>query len=103
MKDRQNGAIARGIEEFVGMPTRGERAGFGFAIADDTGDDQIRIVERRAISVRERITQFSAFMDRAWCFRRDMTWNAVGPRELPEEASHSLAAALDIRIGFGVG
>jgi hypothetical protein len=34
------------------MPARGERTGFGFAVADDTGDDQIRIVERRAVRMR---------------------------------------------------
>ena len=52
MKDRKNRAVARGIEKFVGVPARGQRAGFRLAVADDAGDDQIRIVEGRAIGMR---------------------------------------------------
>ena len=51
MKDRKNRAIARGIQKLVGVPTGGKRAGFRLAVADDAGDDQIRIVEGRAIGV----------------------------------------------------
>ena len=51
MQDRQHRAVARGVEEFVGVPTCRKRTGFGFAVADDAGDDQIGIVEGRAIGV----------------------------------------------------
>ena len=40
------------IEKFVRVPARGERAGLRFAIADDTGNEQIGIVEGRAERVR---------------------------------------------------
>src|SRR5690242_17937945 len=85
------------------MPTRGERASLGFTIAHDTGDNQVRIVECRAIGVSERITQLPALMNRTRSFRGDMTWNAIGPRELPEKQSQPLSAALDIRIGLRIG
>ncbi len=49
MKDRQDCAVALWIEEFVGVPARGEGAGFGFTIADDAGDDQIGVVEGGAV------------------------------------------------------
>jgi hypothetical protein len=45
------------------MPTRGERAGLGFAIAHDTGHNQVRIVECGAIGMSERVTQLPALMD----------------------------------------
>ena len=51
MKDRKNRAIARRVQKLVGVPTGGQRAGFRLAIADDAGDDQIRIVEGSAIGV----------------------------------------------------
>ena len=35
MKDRKHRTVAGGVEEFIGVPTGGERAGFGLAIADD--------------------------------------------------------------------
>ena len=47
MQDRQHRAVGDRIEKFVGMPCRGEGSGFRLAIADDTGDDQARIVEHR--------------------------------------------------------
>jgi hypothetical protein len=41
MQNREDTAIARRVKEFVAVPTRGERAGFGFAIANNAGDDQV--------------------------------------------------------------
>ena len=82
MQDRQHRTVASGIEEFVRMPTRCQRTGFGFAIANDAGDNQIGIIKRRAISVRQRITQFAAFVNRAGRFRRNVTRNAAGERRI---------------------
>ena len=47
MQDRQHGAIGDGIEELVRMPRRGEGSGFRFAIANNAGHDETRIVEHR--------------------------------------------------------
>jgi hypothetical protein len=35
------------------VPTGGQRTSFSLAVADDAGDDQMRIVEGRAISVEQ--------------------------------------------------
>src|SRR5580704_6521722 len=103
MKDRKNCTIARRIEELVGVPARGERAGFRLAVADDAGDNQIRIVEGRAICMEEGIAEFAPLMDRPRCFRRDMDGNAVWPGELSKQPLQPVSAALDIRIAFGIG
>ena len=63
MKDRKYGAITRGIKELVGVPTGGERTGFGFSVANDATDDQIRVVEGGAIGMGQRIAEFAAFMN----------------------------------------
>ena len=102
MKDRQNRAIARGIEKFIGVPTGGQRARFRLAVADDAGDDQIGIVESRAIGVDQRIAQLSAFVDRTWRFRRDVAGNSVRPGELAKQPMQSVPVALDRRIALGV-
>ena len=84
MKDGKHRAVAGWIEEFVGMPTGGESAGFRFAVANNATDDQIGIVESGAIGVCQRIAEFTAFMDRAGRFRRDVAGNPVRPGKLPE-------------------
>jgi len=53
MKDRKNRAIARRVQKFVGVPTGGQRTSFRLAVADDAGDDQIRIVEGGAIGMSQ--------------------------------------------------
>ncbi len=59
MQDRQHGAVMRGVQELVGVPGRREWAGLGFAVADHAGDDQVRIVQRRAIGVHQRVAECS--------------------------------------------
>ena len=103
VEDRQHRAVARRVQEFVGVPARGQRASLGFAVADDTGDNQVRIVERGSISVGQRIAELAAFVDRPWRFRRDVTWNAVGPGELAEQPLHPVPATIDIRVDLGIG
>ena len=85
MQDRQHRAIARRIEKLVRVPAGRERSGLRFAVADDAGDDQIRIVERGAVRVRQRVAELAAFVDRARRFRRDVAGNAAGKRELLEQ------------------
>ena len=72
MKDRKHRAVACRIKKFVGMPAGCERAGFGLPVANNAGDDQIGIIEGRAIGMGQRIAEFAAFMNRSRRFRRDM-------------------------------
>ena len=60
------------------MPARRQRPRLRFAIADDCGDDEVRIVEGRAIGVRKRVAQFAALMDGAGRLRRYVAWNPPG-------------------------
>ena len=100
---RKNRAIARGVQKFVGVPTCGQRASFRFAVADDAGDDQIRIVEGGAIGMDQGIAQLTAFVNGAGSFRRYMTGNSVRPGELAKEPMQSVPAALNRRIALRVG
>ena len=63
MKNRQDAAVALRIKKFVAMPSGRQRTGLRFAIANDAGDDQIRIVEGGPVGMRQRVSQLSAFMD----------------------------------------
>ena len=79
VKDRQHRAVARGIEEFVGVPAGGQRGRLRLAVADDAANNQIGIVEGRPIRVDQRIAQFSAFMNGAGSLGRYVTRNPVWP------------------------
>ncbi|MGY4458208.1 hypothetical protein ACVWYI_002168 [Bradyrhizobium sp. LB13.1] len=102
MQDRQHRAVMGGIEELVGVPGRRERAGLGLAVANDTGDDQVGIVEGRAVGMHQRVTELAAFMDRARRFRRRVAGNAAGEGELSEQLAQSVRIACDIGIDLAV-
>ncbi len=102
VQDRQHHAIGQRIQELVGVPTRGQRAGFRFAIADDAGHDQVRIVESRAECMRQRVTELAAFMDRAGRFWCNVTRDSARERELLEQPLHALLVQRDVRIDLAV-
>ena len=85
VEDRQDRAVGDGVEELVGMPGGGQRAGLGLAVADDAGDDQVRVVERRAEGMADRIAQLAALVDRARRLRRDVAGDPAGEGELLEQ------------------
>jgi hypothetical protein len=77
---------------------RSPAARFRFAVADDAGDDQIGIVERSSEGVAERVPQFSAFVNRSRCCRRNVAGNASGKRELLEQLFQPGFVLGDVRI-----
>src|SRR5436853_891004 len=85
VKDRQDHAVAHGVEKLVAVPAGRQRAGLGFAIADDASDEQIRIIESRAIGMAEAVAEFATFVDGAGRLGSDMAGDAAGEGELREE------------------
>ena len=75
------------------MPARGQRTGLGFAVADHARDEQIRIVERRAVRVHERVAELAALVDRARRLGRGVARDPAGERELAEERAHARLVA----------
>ena len=85
VEDRQHRAVALGIEELVRMPAGRQRSGLGLTVADDGADEQIGVVERGAVGVRERVPELATLVDRARRLRRDVAGDAARERELAEE------------------
>ena len=54
-----------------------QRPGLGFAIADHAARSQVRIVERRAVGVNQRVAQLAALINGARRFRRGVAGNAA--------------------------
>ena len=63
MENRQNCAVARRIQELIGMPARRQRSSLRLAIADNAGHDQIRIIESGSIGVRKGVAELTAFVN----------------------------------------
>ena len=84
------------------MPARRQRPGFRLAIANDTGNDQVRVVESGAVGVRQSVAKLATFVNRARRFRRHMTWDPAWERELGEESLHPLLVLRDVRIDFAI-
>ena len=85
VQDRQHRPIAGRVDEFVDVPARRERTGFGFPVAHAGNGDQFRVVENGAAGVGEHIAELTAFMDRAGGFGRAMAADMPGEREHFEE------------------
>ena len=64
VKDRQHCTVAFGIDELVGVPAGRQRSGFSLAVADDAENGQLRVVERGAVRVDQRVTELASFVDR---------------------------------------
>src|SRR5262249_2760643 len=64
VQDREDGAITNRIEEHVPLPASFQRAGFRFAVADHTGDDQLRVVKGGSKRMHQRVTQLSTLVYR---------------------------------------
>ena len=103
MQDRQHGAVVAGVQEAVRMPGGGKRPGLGLAVADDAGDDQPGIVERRPMRMHQRVAELPAFMDRARRFRRGVAWNATRKGELPHELAEPLHVLADVGVDLAIG
>ena len=85
MQDRQHRTVGGRVEKLVGVPRRGQRPGFGLAIANDTGDDEVGIVEHGPERMAERIPQLPTFVNGPGALRRGVTWNPTWKRKLPKE------------------
>ena len=101
-KDRQYSPVGDRIQKFVRVPRGSKRSRLGFAIADDTSRDQIRIVEDRSESMAERVAEFATFVNRAWTFGRDVAGDAAGKRELLEQLFQASLVLRDLGVDFAV-
>ena len=72
VQNRKNRTVVFCAQKLVGMPSGRKRSGFGLAVSDNTGGNQVRIVKNRAESVCQRIAEFSALVDGARSLRCHM-------------------------------
>src|SRR6185503_8765722 len=102
VENREDGAIARGIEKSVGMPTGGAGTCFGFAVTHHAAGEKIRVIENSPISMKKGIPEFSPLIYRSRRFGSHMTGDASGKRELTEQTPHSVDVLRNGGIEFGI-
>src|SRR5690606_1481801 len=101
----QNGehrSIVAGVQKLVRMPRRRQCPGLGLAVTHHAGNDKIGIVQRGAVGVAKRISQFPALVDRAGNIRGYMAGNSPWKRELAKQGEHSCLVLRHGGIHFAV-
>ena len=102
VQDREDDTVAARVEELVRVPARSERPRLRLAVADDAGDQQLRVVERGAEGVHERVAELAALVDRARRLGRGVAGDAAREGELAEQLAQSLLAVADVRVELAV-
>ena len=101
VEDRQHRTARHRIEELVRVPGASGRPGLRLAVADDAGDDQVRVVQRGAKRRCQRIPELAALVDRSGHHRREVAGKAAWPGEAANQSSEPFAIAaqlgLDVR------
>ena len=102
VQNGQNGAVGNGVQELVGLPGGGQRAGLGFTVAHHHGGDQVGVVQHSAEAVGDGIAQLAALVDGAGSLGSAMAGYAAGEGELLEHLLHALFVAADVGINLAV-
>ena len=103
MQNGQHRAIGNRVQQLIRLPCGRQRAGFRFTVADNAGNDQLRIVERRAEGMAQGIAQLAAFVDRTGRCRRHMAGNAARKRKLLEQLFQPGFVLRNVRVHLGPG
>ena len=82
------------------MPARRQGSRLGFAVAHHAAHQEVRLVERGAIGVRQRIAELAAFVDRARYLRRDVTADPARKRERAKQLPHASRVLRGVRIAL---
>merc|ERR1740121_3348270 len=102
MQDRQHRTISGRIDELRRMPRGRHWTCLSLAVADDTSDDEILVVEYCTVGVEERIPQLAALVEGARAIRGDMGGNAARPGELLEKQTHAVERKIHLRINLRI-
>ena len=103
MEDGEYRAVARGVKELVGVPRRRQRTGLGLAVAHHAGDDQVRVVQGRAVGVGDRVAQLTALVDGTRGLGGHVAGDAAGKGELLEQQPHPRLVPGHVGIDLAVG
>ena len=100
VQNRQHRPRRSRVEVIIGMPGSSQRTGFGFAIANDAGHQQVGVVEGGSIGMGEAIAQFAPLLNLTGCAGYEVTRQTEGPRKRPDQVAYTRHARLVLRVEF---
>jgi hypothetical protein len=102
VQDGEHDTVADRVEKLVRVPARGQGPGLRLAVPDDAADDEVGVVERRSVGVRQRVPELASLVDRPGRLRSHVGGDPAGEGELPEEPAQPLLVVADLRVHLGV-
>jgi len=103
VKDRKHGTIARRIEKPDPLPRALQGSSLRLAVADHARDEQVRVVERGAEGVHERVAKLAALVNRSRRRHADVARDAARRGELPHERQEAGFVGGHVRIDLRIG
>ena len=103
VQDGQHGAVALGVQELVGLPAGGQRAGLSLAVAHRDRGDQVGVVKDSAEGMGDGVAQLAAFIDGARGLGRHVAGDAAREAELLEQPAHAFLVTADVGVDLAVG
>src|SRR5262249_12946176 len=94
--------VANGIQELVDVPRRRQSCGLRFAVTDDSGNNQVRVIEGCSAGMREDVPQLAPFVYRTGCFRCAVAADPAGKGKLLKERAQPLFVFTLVGVDFGV-
>src|SRR5215217_1011067 len=92
-----------GLRKLMDFQEPSSGPGLGLAIADDSSDEEVRVVEGSTEGVGEDVAELTALVDRAWGGHAHVARHPTGGRESPEKPLHPRGVLRNIGVDFGVG
>ncbi len=102
VEDGQDRSVADRVHELVGVPARGQRPRLRLPVADHRAHDEVRVVERGAVGVRQRVPELAPLVDRSRRLGRDVARDPARERELAEQPPHSVLVPGDAGVDLAV-
>ncbi len=102
VQDRQDGPVVDRVQELVGVPAGGQRAGLGLAVADDARHHEVGVVQGGAVGVGQGVAQLTPLVDRSGRLGRGVAGDAARERELLEQRLDPLGIGADVRVELAV-
>lgn len=102
MEDGQDGTVGDGVEEFVGVPARGQRTRLGFTITDNGQGDGVGMVEDGTKGMGDGVAEFTTFVNTPRCLWCHVAANTTGKGELLEELLQPLDILALVGVDFAV-
>src|ERR1700685_871830 len=81
----KHSSIANRIQKFIRMPRGSQRTALGLTVTHGHSNNEIRIIERGTVGMRDGITQLAAFVNRSGSCRSAVRTDSAGERKLLEE------------------